>query len=175
MKRLCLTVAAAIAVASSGATLAADNGIYLGAGIGQTENEIRRGTFNLDDKSTSYQLFAGIRPLDVLAFELQYVDFGSASTGVTSGDSSAVGGFIVGFLPLVPTAEIYAKVGYASWRNSVRAVSAVSRQDGEDLSYGGGFQLRFGSLAGRLEYQRFDLGDSDNQQLLSLGISWTFL
>jgi hypothetical protein len=66
-------------------------------------------------------------------------------------------------------------VGFASWKNSVQVVTAISRDDGADLSYGGGFQLRFGSLAGRLEYQRFDLGDRDNQQLLSLGVSWTFL
>jgi hypothetical protein len=168
-------VAAAAAIAVVGVAQGADNGIYVGAGLGQSRSEVRRGVFNLDDQSTGYQLFAGIRPLDRLAFELQYVDFGRAATGLTTGDGSAVGGFVVGFLPLVPTAELYAKVGYASWKSSVRALTAVSRQDGEDVSYGGGIQLRFGSLAGRLEYQQFDLADSDRQQLLTLGISWTFL
>lgn len=173
MKHQWMTAAAAIAI--GGVAFGADNGIYVGAGLGQSNTEVRRGIFNLDDRTTGYQLFAGIRPLDRLAFELQYVDFGSSASGMTTGDGSALGGFVVGFLPLVPSAELYAKLGYASWKNSVQAVTAVSRRDGEDLSYGGGLQLRFGSLASRFEYQQFDLGDSDQQQLLTLGVSWTFL
>jgi len=127
-------IAAAAAIGIGGVAFGADNGIYVGAGLGQSKSDVRRGVFNLDDQTTGYQLFAGIRPLDPLAFELQYVDFGSTSSGMTSGDGSALGGFVVGFLPLAPTAELYVKVGYASWKNSVRAVAAVSRRDGEDLS-----------------------------------------
>lgn len=174
MKRRCIIFLGACAMAG-GAAQAADNGFYLGAGVGQHWSELRRGGLNIDDRSTGYQLFAGIRPLNVLAVELQYVDFGSADDANVSSDGSAIGGFVVGFLPLAPTAELYAKLGYASWRNSLRSLTAVSRDDGEDLSFGGGFQLRFGSLAGRLEYQQFDFADSDNERLLTLGVSWTFL
>ena len=35
--------------------------------------------------------------------------------------------------------------------------------------------LRVGSLAARLEYERFDVADTDGAKLLTLGLTWTFL
>ena len=61
---------------------AADNGFYLGAGITKTEfdpDDID--AVKLDD--SSFKVIAGIRPLDWIAFEVNYVDLGSDSAGDT--------------------------------------------------------------------------------------------
>ena len=54
---------------------AADNGLYLGAGITQTEFDVEdAGSGELADNS--FKLIVGFRPLDWLAFEANYLDLG---------------------------------------------------------------------------------------------------
>src|SRR5262245_17906250 len=145
---------------------AADNGIYLGAAISQTsvEADLSNGSslVSIDDENTRFKVIAGIRPLDWLAFEVNYVDFGTidGSSGATSGSYSlkgfdvfAVGLFEIGLV------DIYAKAGMVRWDQSA-SLSNVNLpsfdDDGFDPAYGAGVQLHFGSLAARLEYETFD-------------------
>jgi hypothetical protein len=51
----------------------------------------------------------------------------------------------------------------------------VSDDDGTDLAYGVGVGLGFGSLGARLEYERFEIDDADTVDMISLGVTWTFL
>ncbi len=67
---------------------AADNGIYLGAGITQTEFDIDNlGADSLDDNS--FKLIVGFRPLDWLAVEANYIDLGGESSDGVSVDAKA--------------------------------------------------------------------------------------
>src|ERR1700704_2426538 len=78
---------------------AADNGFYLGAGVTDTKfdaNDID--SVKLDDNS--FKLIAGIRPLDWIAFEVNYVDLGSDSQDIGGGltsklDANAVTGSVL--------------------------------------------------------------------------------
>src|SRR5450631_2132076 len=89
-----LMIAAVGCGTSSGAL--ADNalGIYLGAGAG--ESHVRTGTevidppagisggsdYKFDVHHSAWKVVGGMRLLSPLGIELQYVDFGKASTGV---------------------------------------------------------------------------------------------
>jgi opacity protein-like surface antigen len=155
---------------------AADHGFYLGAALGQSETRLRQSSINLKDTNAGYALIAGIRPIDPLAVELQYVDFGSASDGGAEADSKAGAGFLVGYLPLpLPLLDVYGKVGAAAWKVDASNPLVSLRDSGSSFAWGAGAGLHFGSLGLRLEYQKFNHSGNRNLDLLSLGATWTFL
>jgi opacity protein-like surface antigen len=167
---------------------AADNGIYLGAAT-SVDATLDGGQFlsNLDLKDHPYKLIIGVRPIDHFAIEGSYVDFGSATLPFLTPDAGVnaktkiYDAFALGYLPLpVPFIDIYGKVGFAYWDTNVRLTTIAGPQpqvsdSGTDFAYGAGVQARFGSFAVRLEYERFEVSNTDRVDLTSLGVTWTFL
>lgn len=173
----------------SGIAVAADNGFYIGGGITRTSFDTSSDfvqdapdDFSIDDDDNGYKLIAGIRPLDWLAIEANYVDFGSVSEGddILGGEFELSGfdAFAVGFLPL-PFVDIYGKVGVIRWdadaRVSLGGTTFSDSESGTDIAWGGGVQARLGSLAGRLEYERFEVDDTEEVAMITLGVTYTFL
>ncbi len=173
---------------SAGAAQAADNGFYLGGGITRTSIDTSfefvedAPDFSLDDDDNGWKIIAGFRPLDWMAIEVNYVDFGS----VTSGDA-ALGGeyeltgfdaFAVGFLS-APFVAVFGKVGAIRWDAdgvvNAGGVNFSGDESGTDFAWGAGVQARLGSLAGRLEYERFEVQDTDEVAMISLSVTYTFL
>jgi len=155
---------------------AAEKGFYLGAALGQSETRLRQSSINLSDANAGYALIAGIRPMDLLAVELQYVDFGSASDHGAEADSKAGAGFLVGYLPLpLPLLDVYAKAGAAAWKVTASDPLTTLRDSGSSLAWGAGTGLHFGRLSARLEYEKFSQSNNRHFDLLSLGATWTFL
>src|SRR5262245_9322742 len=114
------------------AALAADNGIYIGASVGQANVKVDdidinclRDNFDADD--TGYKLIAGIRPLDWLAVEASYVNFGKPEDTVggvkLKADGDGISAFGVGFLAVGPV-DIFAKVGLISWDSKISGISS---------------------------------------------------
>ena len=170
-----LTVLAAALAAP--AAQAADNGFYLGAGVTKSKVDGLEDQLDFDDES--FKLIAGFRPLDSFGVEVNYIDLGKDSTTIgpitVSADAKAVAAYAVGYLPLTPI-DLYLKAGLARWESSASATGLGSfSDDGTEFAYGAGIQARFGSLAARLEYESFDAGGSDRAELLSVGVTWTFL
>lgn len=169
---------------ASFASQAADNGIYLGAGIGQGgvqfEERIDGENFDFDASDTSYKLIAGWRFLDWFSVEANYVDLGTASDRIEGQrietDVSGVSLAAVGFLPIGPV-DLFAKLGAINWNADVAApgTGLSGSEDGTDFAYGIGAQFRVWSLGLRAEYERFDVSDADTVDLISVGVTWTFL
>lgn len=162
---------------ASCAAAAADNGFYLGAGV--TKSKVDGLDAQLDFDDESFKLIAGLRPLDQFGVELNYIDLGNDSATIgpitVSADAKAVAAYAVGYIPLAPI-DLFVKAGLARWESSASATGLGSfSDDGTEFAYGGGIQARFGSLAARLEYESFDAGGSDRAELVSLGVTWTFL
>lgn len=161
--------------------IAADNGFYVGVSVGQAGVEVTDDLsgLDLDDEDTGFKGIVGFRPLDFIGFELNYVDLGSPSTDFagTSVEISSTGldVFVVGFITL-PVVDIFAKVGFIAWDAELAspAFGTVS-ESGEDLAYGAGVQLKFGSASVRAEYEIFDISDLEDANMISLGFTWTFL
>lgn len=181
------TIAAAAAAACSLFSLpalSADNGIYLGASVGQSSTEYEQsfeGTnFNFDASATGFKVIAGWRFLDWLAVEGNYVDLGSGDDNVLGerieSDVNGVSLSAVGFLPVGPV-DLFARVGAINWNADLAApgLGISGSEDGTDLTYGLGAQFRVWSLSLRAEYEVFDISDADNVDLLSIGVTWTFL
>ncbi len=182
MLRAMLTASLLAAVAAPATSaLAADNGIYIGGSVGQA-NIKERDDFTglqLDGDDTGFKAIVGIRPLDFLGFELNYVDLGRSKDTVAgvdlTADAKGIDAFAVGFLGL-PFMDLFAKAGVISWdaKVSARGLGSLS-DDGQDFAWGLGAQVHFGSAALRAEYEKFDIGDIDDVNLISVGFTWTFL
>jgi Outer membrane protein beta-barrel domain len=165
------------------AALAADNGIYLGVGVSQSSVDVDYGSgagaIALDGEDTKYKVIVGVRPLDWLAFEANYVDFGSIETppGVatpgefklTGFDAFAIGLFEIGLV------DFYAKAGVIAWDQNASIANVPGDDTGYDAAYGAGIQVHFGSLSVRAEYEDFDIENTSSTSLITVGITWTFL
>ena len=176
MRKQILTGLVATLALTTLPAVAADNGIYLGASVGQSGLEID--DFDYDASATGYKVIAGWRFLDWLAVEGNYVDFGSGDDRVagTKIETEADGFSLsaVGFLPVGPV-DLFARVGAVDWSADLSSPGFGSgSDDGTDLTYGIGAQFRVWSLGIRAEYEMFDISDAD-LDMISLGVTWTFL
>ena len=159
---------------ASAATHAADNGLYLGAGVGQANVDVDTEPIDVDGDDTGYKLIAGFRPLDFFAVELNYIDFGSVEDSGLSVDADAIAAYAVGFLPVGPV-DLFVKAGVADSDASLDSPGGRFDTDGTKFAYGAGVQLRFLSLSARLEYEEFDVDDVDDLNMVSLSLTYTFL
>jgi hypothetical protein len=161
--------------------LSADNGLYLGGSVGRANIQVDDGLggLALDSDDNGFKAIVGIRPLDFLGFELNYVDFGQPEDTIggidVESDATGIDGFVVGFLGL-PFMDLFAKAGYIAWDASLSADGVdLGSEDGQDFAWGLGAQVRFGSAAIRAEYEKFDIDGFDDVNMISLGFTWTFL
>ena len=162
--------------------LAADNGIYLGGSVGQSgvsfDESFEGQDFNYDADSTAFKAIAGWRFLDWLAVEGNYIDLGSGDDTIEGvkfeTDVSGVSLSAVGFLPVGPV-DLFARVGAINWDADFSALGETVSDDGTDLTYGVGAQFRVWSLSIRAEYEQFDVDAADTVDLISVGVTWTFL
>ena len=178
MRKGFIAAAGLLCLATAGPSQAADNGIYLGASVGQSNVELDE-DFDFDADATGYKVILGWRPLDWLAVEGNYVDLGSGDDDVlgekVESDIDGLTLSAVGFLPVGPV-DLFARVGVIDWdaEVSVPDFDLRSKDDGTDLAYGVGAQFRVWGLSLRAEYERFDIGDADKVDLVSVGLTYTF-
>ena len=75
--------------------------------------------------------------------------------------------------------DVFAKGGLISADTSIKNRNfgnlKTFKKDGTDLAYGVGVQFRLLSLSVRAEYEKFDIDDVKDANMLSLGVTYTFL
>lgn len=186
MKLAAIATLGSLALASvAPQAAAADNGFYLGVGLTQTDYKISVDDFDGEESfdDNAFKLIAGIRPLDWLALEANYIDLGSIEFDDGSGvsiDSTAITASAL-FLKEFQVIDVFAKVGIAKWDSdfNLEDVGSVS-DDGWEPTYGLGIGAHFGSLGLRAEWERFstealdDAVDTD-VDTISLSFTYTFL
>ncbi len=170
------------------AAQAADNGVYLGAGVSQVKldnvgkdfNSGNLNDFKLDD--TSWKLIGGFRPIDNFAAELNYFDLGNESKSVGGPElprgRQGVRRLRGGFHPDWPHRPVRQSADWCAGNPMPAADGPLGfRFDdkGTEFGWGVGAQARLGSLGARLEYEQFDVDHSDGVEALSLSAFWTFL
>jgi hypothetical protein len=168
-------VATALFLASA-ASMAADNGLYLGASLGDANIEIDQGLAQVDSDDTGFKFIAGLRPLDWFAVEASYVNFGEAEDGILAAETDGISAFGVFFAPVGPV-DLFVKGGLISFESSVEVdgLGTLAAEDGTDLAYGVGVQFRLLSLGVRAEYEKFEIDDVEDANMLSIGVTYTFL
>ncbi len=179
---LTLTLALAGAAAH-----AADNGIYVGAGVSQVKLDNVGDNFDTGDLNdfklddTSWKLIGGFRPLDNFAVELNYIDLGNESRSVGNArfevDGKAYGAYAVGLLPIGPI-DLFAKGGLVRWESkpaSTGHLASVSTTMAPNSGMEPAFRRVWAAWLPAWSTSRFDVDNTDGVELLTLGVTWTFL
>ena len=178
-----------LTVLALGASVAqADNGsFYFGAGVTSTKlNDILvQGTAFPELNKTSWKVFAGFRPINAFAVEVDYLEFGSATAqgacnacgcmlaceGLFQSDAQAFAAYALGFLPItVPFLDIYGKAGLA--RSKLNTNGTSSR--GTELAWGVGVQAHISMVGARLEYEDLKIPNSSGAKIASLSVFVNF-
>ena len=154
----------------AGTAQAADNGFYIGVGVGSSKFDVDEA---LDDSDLGLKAIAGVRLLDSFALEASYIDFGKATSDVSDVKATALGAFALGFLHF-PLLDVFAKAGLAKVDVELGTGSENSSDEHTDFAWGLGAQAHFGSFAVRGEFEQYQLFSAD-QRLLSLSFIYTFL
>jgi hypothetical protein len=163
----------------------AENGFfYLGAGVVRNSLSDITALGGLPDlKNTSWKAYAGVRPLNWLAGELDYIDLGSGSSTTTTSsgnvsahtDGSAVAAYAVGFFPIpLPVVDIFGKAGLARWKlngdvNSLVSPGSLST-NGTEFAWGIGVQAHISMIGARLEYENFNIPNTSGARVASLSV-----
>ena len=164
-------------LALGGISSAQADGFYIGAGIYQANAE----EGNFDDDDTVPALFAGYNFLDTNIFmmsaELGYYDLGGFD-GSTNNveydiDASAITLAAVGYVPIGPFIEIYAKAGVASVSVDIEIDNIKDDSDGTEAFGGIGASIDIlDTIDIYAEYLMFDT-DIDSQ-LAGIGVRFAF-
>jgi opacity protein-like surface antigen len=71
---------------------------------------------------------------------------------------------------------VFAKAGLVNADTSFSGtVGEKFSGSGTDFSYGAGVQFRLLSLSARVEYEVYDVDDFDDLNMISVGLTYTFL
>ena len=181
----CLVVFTAAVLATTGVfatttTPNDTNGAYVGASAGQSNTEIDGGggaTF--DGSGTAFKLQGGYRVMKHFGVEADYRDFGSSDDNVGGQDvevaTTSLDLFAVGMIPVGKSWEVFGKAGWSNWNADVTVVGVGSgSDDGTDLAYGVGGSYLMGKFDLRLEFEQFDIADTDNVTCASVGFNYRF-
>ena len=180
-----LAAAAAFLVTAALAPAESRADAYIGGSLGQSAVAVEVSdqiqTFAFDEEDFAWKAFVGYEfplPLLSLGIEAGYVDFGAPSGDVLGSQLEVdVDGFSAfGMLGVdIGPVGVFAKYGVISWDASVSVDGVgVGSDDGSDPAYGVGAKIGLGSLDIRAEYEIFDVEDSDDVTMLSVGLAWSF-
>jgi hypothetical protein len=163
----------------------AENGLfYLGAGVAKSSVSDITGSFMSfpDLKNTSWKAFGGVRPLNWLAAEVDYIDLGSATSpnnggglGYTDVKGYTWGAYAVGFLPIpLPVVDIFGKVGVAFPRLDYMfyspGVGGGFAHNGTGFAWGIGVQAHISMFGARLEYEDLNIPNTSGAKVASLSV-----
>lgn len=165
----------------------ADSGFFIGGSVGSAGVEIdindpgdplNMVTFDEDD--FAWKAFVGYNfDLTLLNFAVEggYVDLGGPSTSIQGTqlevDADGLDAFAVLGVDLGPVG-VFAKAGVISWDAEASVDGISSSDDGTDPAYGIGAKIGLGSFALRVEYELFDIEDTEAVSMISAGLVWTF-
>jgi hypothetical protein len=114
--------------------------------------------------------------------ELRDLEDGSMLTGDVDDSDTAVNGYdvsVLGILPIHPRVKLFARAGYYAWEREITIQNSAfgtfsEDDDGEDSVIGAGGSFRLGAGVDlRVEYEEFDVDDI-TIEVISGGLTWRF-
>lgn len=180
-------LAASLLLATQSVMAGEDSGFYIGGSLGRSSlniddiDEIDTDDFEIDDDDNAYKIMLGfnlgIIPLIDLAVEAAYRDFGAfegrSVLGDTESEADSLDVFGLVALTFGPVA-VFGKVGFVDWNVDTAIEDRNIDQSGSDPAYGVGARFQLGSFAIRGEYEEFEIADSSDLSMLSVGLTYTF-
>jgi opacity protein-like surface antigen len=157
-------------------------GLYVGAGAIQNKVEgVGGSSVDVDLYNKQWKAFAGIKPgASPLGFEAEYLNFGSATTATAHASADAWAFDAIGHVPMpLPFLSIYGKAGVsrieASGSVTVPGISLRFSDQQSQFTYGAGVQVQVQGLGARLEYEHFNLSNTDGVNVFTVGVLFRFM
>lgn len=154
----------------------ADGGFYVGGSLGKAAVDVQ----DFGSDAGAWKGFGGFLfdlPVIDLAVEASYVNFGSQSDSLMGQSAkldvtgfSAFGVAGVDFGPMT----VFAKYGVINWDAKINAAGLSGSDSGNDPAYGIGVSFHLSSIEIRGEYEKFDVQDTDDVNMISAGVVWRF-
>ena len=162
----------------------AESGIYIGGGVGQTKVEDSAGNpggMDFSESDVGLKLFAGyhldVIPLISLAAEIGYRDLGKQATTTAGIDSDyRVTGFdysVLAGVGLGPV-DLFARVGGMQYDLQKNVLGVKNDYDGTAPLYGIGLWVTLFGLGVRAEYEKIDIDQLDNVEMVSVSAFYQF-
>jgi hypothetical protein len=167
-----------LTVAAGAAEAQTPVGFYAGGGVvtGSVNNVFSSG---LDLNNTNWKLFAGLHPAQSpLGIEAEYIDFGSVTNQIAHAQGNVLAADLMLYVPLfVPPLSAYGKAGMARWQVSGSVLNGFAGFDehATQFTWGVGAKAQFGAFAARIEYERFNILNTDGANVITIGGQFTFL
>ncbi|MES1942827.1 TonB-dependent receptor protein [Salinisphaera sp. PC39] len=138
---------------------------YLGGGIGYyrvEDEEFPDDDDDFKDEREAYRGFIGAMLNRYVGLEIGYTDFAEAEDGGYEADADGFTAAVLAQVPVNEAFSVYGKGGMLAWDLDVSGPLVSGSDDGEDPFYGVGTRIGLGGAFGlRLEYERFELDDTD--------------
>ena len=180
MRHLTVFISAMFLSAALPLSAAHAGGVYLGGGIGQASIEDAPGNpfgATFDESDTAYKVFGGYRfdllPIVSLSAEVGYRDLGNPNTTgreyqVSGFDYAALAG--IGLGPV----EVFARLGGMNYDLEKTAGGVTREFDGTAPVYGVGVRFSLLGLGVRAEYEKIDIDELDNADMISVSAFYEF-
>lgn len=161
-------ITAVVLLMAAGTGFAKTKGFYLGGSVGQGKVDITNGP-SLTTDNVGYKIFGGYR-FGLIGVEGSYVDFGNMTNGIPV-DANTTAWDVFGVLNIaLGPVDLFGKVGAVAWDLQVDTY----KETDTDLAYGLGLAVRLGPLSIRGEYERFEIADTDEVGMYSIGLAYMF-
>jgi hypothetical protein len=162
-------IASSLVVGTANAGTDDPLGGYVGIGFTRPNVDDIYGIDDLNINKRSWKAMAGLSQGN-FAFEGDYYDLGSKTTVDSHVQARAVAGYGVFFLPIWKF-SLLGKVGMARWQKSGDENNLFSFDNhGLELAWGGGAQFTLSHFTARLEYERFNIADSQGAVVYGLSL-----
>lgn len=199
MKKMFVSMALIGAVAS---TAFANTGFYSGLNLGQSQTDLYTTVSSgasLDEKGTSFGVFAGYNFNKYLAAEMNYNKFGTAKLDFNAGSQFTVDGYtfnpavngktevdvqslglsIIAKYPLHEYAVPYVKFGFQRYEHESKTVtpigSAKTNVKDNDKYYGFGLESNLSkNYATRISYEKFSMNEETDIKNYSVSFVYKF-
>ena len=155
---------------------AAQAEFYVGGSLGTATVALEPQDASFDEDDNSWKIFGGyLFDLPAVNFGIEggYMDLGSPSNSLGSIDTTAIDVFAIAGLDF-SVVGIFGKAGLVAWDSDINDGGFQFSDDGTDPAYGLGLKFSIASLAVRLEYELFDIEDTDDVNMISVGLAWQF-
>ena len=158
-------------------------GIYLGAGIGNTffSSEVDDAldqAKEISENSTAWKIFGGYHFTDFLNIEGGYRSFGSIESSICDNmfESKTTGWDVeaLGRIQLIKIIDVFGKAGAMFWSQDVTFMDQDLGESGTDFFYGLGVGLHPGPIGARLEWESVAISGPDNLSMVSLSATIGF-
>lgn len=163
-------MASPLALADSYATLGGNLGYYR-----FDYEDFPDSSDDFDDERSSWKVYLGLQPSEVIGLELGYANFGKAEDGGNQFESDGITAAATASIPFSENFAVYGKLGQLFWEREARAFGLPQREhDGSDTFYGVGTRLGLApNLDLKLEYERYKIDRAD-VDMASIGLGLNF-